>query len=357
MAALIAAIFSIVCANTTAAGTPARVPDKSEFIKRLESGYRSEHYRQDSLMLVDPIGDAYLIRRLDTIPAKLFSFFTGGSLPQSQWQKERIRADNEQARLTGEPLFKSGHSVPIDVERLLNKFACIMRRNFPDIIPVMGEEHRWSEEAVDYLRYGFWHRLGRRLSGKQQDFPCPILGRSKLLLCLACGWTSRYCVTGMEDALTERIMCYPDHSVQIHDVFEESYILNRGNIYLTFLTCENVLAGYPHRKGRENDPLQRKLSYFRHDSKEIGDNYGAWYHFFGIALYGIFRPEIKSRLVAETESAGSLFFEGADPQEDIINRYGAVFGAGFSTMLENGAWLLREEDCDYLLPNPLIHTD
>ena len=39
----------------------------------LETGFDSRRYQQDSLMLVDPIGDAHLLRQLDTIPIKVFS--------------------------------------------------------------------------------------------------------------------------------------------------------------------------------------------------------------------------------------------------------------------------------------------
>ena len=350
MVAAFAAIFSIACAIPPAAGQSRRT---QEFMDLIERNYSSEHYQQDSLMRIDPVGDAYLIRRLDTIPAKLVSFLWGRSLPQSEWQRGRLRADRELSKQTGEQPFRTGNSMPIDYDQLLNSFAGIMRQHFPSVIPILGEEHEWSEEAKEYLRCGYWHRLGRRLSNKQQDFPCPTLGSSKLLVCLACGWTSRYCISGMETALTERLMSYPDHSISLHDVFEESYILNGGNIYLTFLTCENVLAAYPHRKGRENDPLQQKLSYIRHDSKEIGDNYGAWYHFFGATLYGILRPECTSRFVAGTESAGSFLFEGPDPQEDLINRLGAMFGHEFRTMLDSGGWWLRPGGTGYILPNPL----
>lgn len=314
------------------------------FIALVEQGYESEAYSQDSYKLSDPAGDAHLIRKLDTIPVKLLSII-GGGLPQAEWEKEKMRSDP----------FRIGKTVPIDNERLLNKFCELMRSHFPDIVPVMGEEHCWSPEAEAYLKYGYWHRLSRRVTGKQRDFPCPLLNRSKLFVCLACGWTSLFCVTGKEEALKARILEYPDRSVQLHDLFEESYVLNDGDIYLTFLTCENVLASRPHRREREGDAIQQKLSYIRHDSKENGDNYGAWYHFFGIALYGLMRTGGQAVLVADTESAGSFFIEGSDRQEYYINHYGALFGAEFKIMIEEGSWCLPAPEgsrTDYLIPNP-----
>ena len=314
----LAVILLAGCATARVAG------QKSEFMEWLEYGYQSEHYQQDSLRLVDPKADAFLIRRMDTIPAKIFTYLVNG-LPQDE--KQDIPRD-----------FTIGRDLPFDYIPLLNKCREIMRRHYPAIVPTLGEEHKWSPEARRYMAYGYWHRLWRRLSGKQQDYPCPLFMRSRLLLCLACGWTARYCVTGQEQALTQRILSYPDRSIQLHQLFEESYVLNKGDIYLTFLTCENVLTGMPHRDGRGDDPLQRKLAYIRNDSHEAGDNYGAWYHFFGIALYGMLRPDYVSLLVGEIESFGSFFMEGADRQETLINRQGALFGFDFKLMMERGTW-------------------
>ena len=176
--------------------------------------------------------------------------------------------------------------------------------------------------------------------------------RSKLFLCLACGWTSRYMLTGQEEALKAIIMAAPDRSLNIHDLFRESYVLNKGNLYLTLLTCENVLAGDPYRTDRGSDPIQVKLAYIRNDSSPAGDNYGAWYHFFGIGMYGFVRAPFVARAVAEIESFGSLFLEGPDKQEDFINRLGAIWGRKLEKMVKNKTYLspLRsDERTDYLL--------
>ncbi len=314
-----------------------------DFYAWIEHHYEARHYQQDSLMLIDPKGDAFLIRKLDTIPIKLLNILFNGALPQT---------------IEDEPIeiFEIGGTVPIDIDRLANKCREIMLQHYPNLVPSPGEEHDWSPDAKGYLLFGFWHRLGCHVIGKQQDFPSPFVIGSKLFLCLACGWTARYCITGQEKALTKRIMAYPDGGVLPHDLFEESYILNKGNIYLTLLTCENVLAGDPHRKGRRNDPLQKKLAYIRHDSKEIGDNYGAWYHLFGIALYGMLRTNLTSRSVAEFENLGSFFYEGADKQETYINRYGALLGIKLKKIMKHETWkvpLQPTDRTDYMLHNAL----
>lgn len=338
-------LLSLIALVLVACGTPRRAcVSDSGFRDELERNYESAVYRQKNVMLVDARGDANLIRQLDTIPIKLFDYLIHRSLPQIQALTETDRKS-----------FKIGKTVPIDNGRLLNKCAEIIRQYSPEITPYMGHEHVWSPEAKKYLYYGYWHRLWRRIAGLQKDYPAPMLMRSKLFFCLACGWTSRYCITGREEALTERILSYPDYSVEPHQLFAESYILNQGNIYFTFLTCENVLAVHPHRKERNDDSIQKKLCYIRHDSKEMGDNYGAWYHFFGIALYGMFRSGAKALFVADTESLGSFLMEGSDRQEALINHYGALFGRRFRIMIENGSWQTVPGPggrTDYLLPNP-----
>lgn len=325
----------------------------SEFKEWLKM-YEGTHYQQSEFKLEDQKGDAHLIRKLDQVPMKLLQALVKSSYPQAEIEKEKELKALEEAK-KGEAGYKIGKTVPIDVDRLVNKCREIILGYYPNIVPTIGEEHRWSPEAKRYLTYGFWHRFGRHVFRKQKEFPSPLFLRSKLFLLLACGWTSRYAVTGNEKALTERLMKYPDRSVQLHHMFMESYVLNRGNIYLTMLTAENVLAGDPYRVDRENDPVQKKLAYIRHDSVEMGDNYGAWYHFFGIGLYATVRTGLVSRSVAEIESLGSLFLEGKDKQEDYINRYGAIFGKRFKKMLKDNSWktpLGKDDRTDYMLPNP-----
>ena len=351
-----AALTFLILGVATVPGFAKEPKQESEFKKWIKYNYEAEHYQQEGLQLIDPKGDAFLIRKIDTVPMKLLSSLVKSSYPQAEIEKEKQLAELENQMENGGVPYQIGKTVPIDVDRLINKCRHIMRHYYPRIVPTMGEEHDWSPDAKKYLVYGFWHRFGRHIFGKQKEFPSPLFLRSKLFLCLACGWTSRYCVTGQEAALTERLMKYPDRRVQLHHMFAESYILNKGNIYLTFLTCENILAGDPYREDRENDPLQKKLAYIRHDSKDIGDNYGAWYHFFGISLYGLVRAGIVSRSVAEIESVGSFFLEGADKQEDYINRYGAIFGKKFKKMMKKETWkvpLQPDERTDYMLPNKL----
>jgi len=127
--------------------------------------------------------------------------------------------------------------------------------------------------------------------------------------------------------------------------------LNKGDIYLTLLTAENTLAKNPYKKDRDEDPLQKKLSYIRNDSEPLGDKYGGWYHFFGAALYGLLRSGFTSKSVVLTEAFGSLFLEGPDRQETLINVAGADFGNKLKKMLKNEQWknvLAGTDDRNYM---------
>lgn len=318
------------------------------------AAYDKTEYQQTDKMLVDPKGDAWLMRKLDHMPAKFLEVLFKGSYPQAEIDKEKELDAMEEALKTGNN-YKIGKTPSIHPDRLINAVRKIIQK-YPMITPHIGPEHEWSPEAKRYLMYGFWHRLGRLALRKQNQVPLPLFFRSKLFLLLGCGWTSRYAVTGQEKALTARIMLYPDRRVQIHHVFMESYVLCRGDLYQTLLTAENVLAGNVYRVDRHLDPLQKKLAYIRNDTAEYGDNYGAWYHFFGISLYGLVRAPLVSRAVAEIESLGSIVLEGFDKQEDFINRYGAIFGRKLNRMIKEKTWLdpLGPDDrTDYLI-QPLL---
>jgi len=300
---------------------------KEEFKKFLEIAKGDpEKYVAGDLKLIDREGDAYLIRKLDEVPRKLLR-----SLVKSDYRKKDIEKEEEVRKE-----FEIGNKKPIKTEALLNKFIEIIQEN-PHIKPHMGEIHSWSKEAKRYNIYGFFDRLKDFILGKQKEFPAPVMG-SKIFLLLACGWTSRFTPTGKEKELERKLMSYPDNSIKLDDVLRESYVMNKGDLYLTLLTIENVLAKNPYRENRSDDPVQKKLSYIRNDSKPLGDKYGSWYHFFGAALYGLISPEILSKSVVLTEAFGSYFLEGPDKQETFINTAGADFGGKLRNMMKNNIW-------------------
>ena len=124
--------------------------EESEFKKWIKYNYEAEHYQQEGLQLVDQKGDAFLIRKLDTVPMKLLSSLVKSSYPQAEIEKEKQLAELEQSMENGTVPYQIGKTVPIDVDRLLNKCRHIMRHYYPEITPTMGEEHDWSPEAKKY---------------------------------------------------------------------------------------------------------------------------------------------------------------------------------------------------------------
>jgi hypothetical protein len=305
-----------------AALTPEK-PDPS-FSKMVREANDFRLYSQAGLCYSDPEGDAHLIRHIDAIPAALakglYSALKGKSEPGESG-----------------PQFTIGKKGSIDVEALHNSFVAMIASH-PEITPCIGKEHTWSPAARKYMHFGFMRRLGTFLKG-EGEFPAPLLGRSKLFLTLACGFTSRFLRTGKEEELESRLMAYPDKSVRMDDMLRESYLLNGGDLYLTLLTGENLFSRDIYTKDRAQLPLQKKLQYIRNDSSPEGDNFGAWYHFLGTALFALKRSKLAAKSVALVEAAGSLFLEGPDRQETLMNLRGADFGHTLKKMVQHKSWM------------------
>lgn len=300
-------------------------------------------YQQQAFKPVDPLGDACLIKRCYEIPAHLFDGVvrnTPGKMMavlKSHFGKGETEAKSPAAGPEQEP-FEAYKEPPLKVDALVNQFMRdIQDSPYP---PYLGEEHKWSPEAGSFLHFGFARSLGRFAKGKD-SFPAPLLGCSKLFLMLADGQTSRYAVTGQEEPLHTWLMGQKDFTVKPHDLLRESYNLNKGNLYMTFMTVENLLSRDWTNGDRANFPEQQKLAYIRNDSSPHGDKFGAWYHMYGAALYALMRPPAVAKFVGETEAVGSYILSGPDPQEDHMNRQGAEFGSKVRKMMQDGTWEVK----------------
>lgn len=281
---------------------------------------QKDPYQQTEPKWSDPAGDAHLIRILDKAPEEIVGGVWNYLVKGEKWHDHGGEAA---------PLHTSGRYPKFSVESVSADFQKIIA-DHPEFKPHIGPEHEWSEQARDYFGTGFFKRTLAAFQGKQ-DFPVPTIG-DKLTILLGLGKTAQFAVTGQEQALEEKLMKYPDRSVGLADMMKESYVLNKGDLYGTFLTAENILAKDVNDPDRENQPLQDKLEYIRDDEPQVGDNFGAWYHFFGTSLYGLIRSPVKAQGVALIEAAGSFFMEGPDPQETKVNLYGAKFGGQLRKM-------------------------
>lgn len=278
-------------------------------------------YQQSEPALQDPQGDAFLIRILDKAPEEIVGGVWNYLAKGEKW--------HDHGGPTA-PVHNSGSYPKFSVDSVYSDFQQIVA-DHPEFEPHIGPEHDWSDEAKDYFGMGFFKRALDAIQGKQ-DFPAPTIG-DKLTILLGLGKTAQFAITGQEEALESKLMTYQDRSVSLADMMRESYVLNKGDLYGTFLTAENVLAKDVNDPNRENQPLQDKLEYIRDDEPQVGDNFGAWYHFFGTSLYGLVRSPIKAQGVALIEAAGSYFMEGPDPQETKVNLYGAQFGHKLKKMV------------------------
>lgn len=288
---------------------------------------RPETQRVTSSERINPAGDALLINLVDKMPV---------DLARMTWSavKRWVVSGNgaSEASHTGQP-FEIGQQKPIELDALVETLQSVMCE-FPGLTPHIGPEHTWSPESRKQVGLNFLTRAGMALRG-ERPFPSPIFG-SKLVSALGLGATSLVLPTGQEGQLESWMLGQEDRSVTLDQLFREAYRLHEGDLYGTLLCAENVLSRgvyTPDRQGRE---LTRKLSYLRSDSAPAGDNFGAWYHLMGAALYSLVRPEWKADLILKIENAGSLILEGADPQEDHLNKLGLQLGQKLRQIVDNG---------------------
>jgi hypothetical protein len=182
-----------------------------------------------------------------------------------------------------------------------------------------GEVHRWSKQ-----------------SRRKYVFECPlILQAPKLLAMLATGVSFRFAYTGLEDVLVEEISHFPVRSLYPHDIFRMSYRLNKGNLYLTLLTIENVFSRHWTAPQRESKRVTTRLAHITNDPEN--DNFGTWYHLFGTMLFGYSHGSFISWSAGVVEAGGSLVASGfkGETQENKINLMGARIGGRMRRLAKN----------------------
>ena len=191
------------------------------------------------------------------------------------------------------------------------------------LAPSPGIPHRWSP--------AFLHHHAN-------DFPL-ISSSSKLFVALAYGVTSRFMVTGLEYQLAHWMAAQHDASISPEMLFRKSYRLNQGDIYLTLLTIENVLSRFWLDDDRDNLLLTRKLKPIINLWQGRGDNFGGWYHLWGMILYGYVEGGWAVSLIQEIESTGShLLSDKREVQEEHVNRAGGIIGKQLRDAIASGSW-------------------
>lgn len=208
---------------------------------------------------------------------------------------------------------------PIYKKPFLNMMMQVISEEASKIPPVSGEIHLWDKKS------------------KGKTFlKCPLIPAApKILVMLATGVSFRFAFTGQEDALADLISHFPVRSLYPHEVFRMSYRLNKGNIYLSLLTIENLFSRHWTASHREAKRVTVRLANITNDPQN--DNFGSWYHLFGTMVFGYAHGSLLSWSAGVVEGIGSGVASGfkAEVQENKINLIGARLGGGLKRSLKN----------------------
>ncbi len=261
---------------------------------------------------------------------------------------EKAKITKSAAGVLMDELFKGDLSIegsknPISVKGMSQMLVRVLQEESAQGLEItQGEEHQWSPEF---------------LAAHKKEFR-PYTSMSKPLVALARGETAKFMVTGREDELSAWITGQPDGSVTHPEIFRAALRFNAGNVYLSILTIENLLARNWQNSEREKLPFVQKLSRFTNYLGSNEDRFGHWYHFWGILLYGYLKGSISAKLIGTLESAGSQVMGhfARERQETAINTRGGHVGGRFAKALR-GDWKAIPTSPDDLCEEHYLRLD
>ncbi|MFA6583950.1 MAG: hypothetical protein WCS77_06600, partial [Elusimicrobiaceae bacterium] len=292
--------------------------------------YRQTEYNNKN----DLQGDYSLATFLDpfyTLPKALWWTLTGkdfGAIPTCmRYEGENPILDlpaDSKPQAGPKPSVTAGRENTFRKQEMLTMYSTIMvEEEARGLAPKFGEPHEWSP--------GF-EREYLFATGK-------AIGASKLLYALTAGVSSNYLYAGKETELIKWILAQPDLSIYPHAIFQASYRINKGDVYLTLLTIENVLSDGWRRPHREKSSVTRKLAPITVYAQGYDDKFGSWYHFHGIMLYSYSTGFSRASFAQLTETIGSDICDlSHDPQEDWSNLMGAKIGSFLSSIVRFKRW-------------------
>ncbi len=313
-------------------------------------------YRQTTYKLVDPEGDRALIERANSVPKNILASLINKEGPQDKdWLPDPREWEDPLSDLIPQPAPTEGISVqgrenPLILESFKKTLTQVIQEEArKGILPVIGTAHDWS------AAYKNKHVMSQA---------------SKLLVALALGFTDRFMITGKEENLRQWILTENYESITLPEMFRASYRLNHGNVYLTLLTIENVLANNWRFVGRESLPITKRLRPISSGHNYKGDRYGTWYHFFGMILYGYVHGGNQAKVVGKIEALGSNVLSPVlnQNQKQWFNILGGYVGAhlkqvlkeksyktfiGSKTFLQESYYLNQREDFRDRVPQEL----
>jgi len=298
-------------------------------------------YQQQGYQLDDPKGDILLLWSAKQIPQTIANHLTGKGQELSKLRQTKINEllakypeyvpKDESANLIvenykpfdveDEAIALEGKKAPFRVRNVVRMFEQVITEEYRQngILPVEGEVHRWSPKIKKEIHENF-----------------VIFSRmSKLLVALSRGATSFYMVSGSENELKAYILTRTENSINLEEMFRASYRINKGDVYLSLLTVENVLSKYWSTPKRELLAITTKLKDITNFNYQA-DKFGAWYHLFGVMLYGYAEGVIPSKTVGNLETLGSLILSRfqEERQESYINNRGGAIGGGLRKFIQ-----------------------
>jgi hypothetical protein len=263
-------------------------------------------------------------------------------IAKSNISEEKKNALAEKLKLN--KIYLEGHENPIKAKEFAYMIDQIIIDGFGEgITPKYGMVHEWSEEFK---------------SSKVKKYS--VMGKfSKLLIALARGETSQYMLSGSEEQLETWILDQEINSLYPHDLIKASYRINNGDMYLTLLTIENVLNRYWRVLNRQDLPVTIRLRPIINSFGQDGDNFGSWYHMFGIMLYGYVEGPLSARAVGGVESLGSHILEKFEDekQEDFVNSQGAIIGARLARSIRASGYQEIKRDKSRLSPDYYLNLN
>lgn len=310
-----------------------RMPAASEYDKNL--------YQQKFYQLVDPAGDKALIERAQVVPwhsvKALFSAdkFTAKEDP---WRPEAWELEDPLAGKVPEPKLAPGPSIqgrdkPIQLNAFSEMIDQVLREESSRGMQISeGVFHRWAPETLYSVH-------------------SPVLAFSKLFVCLTMGFTNRFMTTGHERELWNWMIQQSYRSITFPEMFRTSLRLNKGDVYLTLLTVENLLSMDWRAKDRETLPATKRLRPITSGYNYEGDRFGSWYHFFGMILYGYTTSSgHRSNLVGRLEAVGSnALSPGKDQtQKQWFNKLGGFVGDDLRASVHERTYLQGANDPEAL---------
>lgn len=322
-------------------------------------------YRQLEYKLIDPAGDYALLKRSEIWPKKMVLKALKKS-KENEVESNNANIDVESYVGSLENMFITqdealSYNSKNSKESIQGRESPIIRKGFAKMFKqVIVEEQKNGIEP----RYGNPHKWSKEFKNKYGK-SSPMMVSSKLLLALAVGETNRYMKTDKEDELYNWLIDQQDSSVEISDLFRASYRINDGDVYLTLMTIENVMAHQWRNENRDNFKFVKKLKAITSGYQFTSDRFGTWYHLFGMIVYGYVEAQdhplkatIKATVIGEIEALGSRMLSSYNKtQKAWMNRKGGAIGSDLATIVTKKTFLKHESDSKHLDPSSYLDHD